>query len=365
MNKKITLLLLMAPFLLWKGSTLKAQDLHFSQYAQTPALINPALTGALSTLRATLIYKEQWKSVTVPYTTYGASIETRFHNKYQKKKGKHLPKSRGNTFKRFAGGLSFYSDEAGDGALGLIQINATVATFIPTGKKSALSIGAQASFIQRKINFSNLIFPDQYTGAGYDNSLSSGEDPAAQNFSYPDFGAGLNWNYGYDNPKSVSEKLKCNFGASLYHINQPDQLYLAGTSEKLNMKFIVHGDMTFRLTDSKLALVPSIIYVQQGPTKEMLEGIMLKFYFSDGPRYYGRKASSALSFGFTYRNKDAVIVAAMYEYGQYAFGVSYDLNVSLLRNASKVQGGPEFFFRFVTPNPFSTGKNPKRRYNLK
>ena len=55
-----------------------AQDLHFSQFNQQPSLVNPALTGATAPLRASLVYRDQWRSVTSPYTTIGASFETRF-----------------------------------------------------------------------------------------------------------------------------------------------------------------------------------------------------------------------------------------------------------------------------------------------
>ena len=40
---------------------LHAQDFHFSQYNENPALVNPALTGATSALRASLVYKDQWR----------------------------------------------------------------------------------------------------------------------------------------------------------------------------------------------------------------------------------------------------------------------------------------------------------------
>lgn len=56
------LLFTIIPFLL-KTERLKSQDIHFSQYQQTSQLVNPALTGALSVLRAKLIYRNQWGSV--------------------------------------------------------------------------------------------------------------------------------------------------------------------------------------------------------------------------------------------------------------------------------------------------------------
>ena len=47
-----------------------AQDFHFSQYNENPSLINPALTASRDAMRASVVYKNQWKSVTTPYTNY-------------------------------------------------------------------------------------------------------------------------------------------------------------------------------------------------------------------------------------------------------------------------------------------------------
>ncbi len=62
--------------LLISGSVLQAQDIHFSQYNQAPLALNPALTGLNACdWRATLNYRNQWASVTIPYVTYAASLD--------------------------------------------------------------------------------------------------------------------------------------------------------------------------------------------------------------------------------------------------------------------------------------------------
>ena len=48
---------------IWTRGILRSQDFHFSQYNENPALVNPALTGATSALRASLVYKDQDKAV--------------------------------------------------------------------------------------------------------------------------------------------------------------------------------------------------------------------------------------------------------------------------------------------------------------
>ena len=117
---------------LFFGYDVYSQDLHFSQYNQTPSLVNPALTGASAVFRASVIYKDQWRSVTVPYKTYGASIELKFKaSTWEKNQPFTLTRFYKKATSRFAGGLSFYSDKAGDGNMGSNQVNLSLATFIP------------------------------------------------------------------------------------------------------------------------------------------------------------------------------------------------------------------------------------------
>jgi len=106
-----------------------AQDFHFTQFNENPALINPALTGSTNTFRASLVYKDQWKSVTKAYNSYGFSFESKFKpNNWDA-----VDERRSMTFKksysRMAGGLCIYNDKAGAGKLGTFQTSLSLAMF--------------------------------------------------------------------------------------------------------------------------------------------------------------------------------------------------------------------------------------------
>ena len=340
-----------------------SQDLHFSQYTQTPSLVNPALTAASHTLRASVIYKDQWRGVTVPYKTFGASFEMKFKASNWEKADDNKTEAYKKSVSRLAGGLSFYSDKAGDGNMGTSQVNLSLASFVPINVKNSLSVGLQASVVQRTVDFSKLIFPDQYNGTGYDPNISNGENVASQNFIYPDFAGGVNWSYGYSEKRmAANNSFKANVGASMYHINQPKQKFLTGSDEKLNAKYVLHGDFLIGITNSNVALAPSYMLQFQGPNKELMLGMMTKYYFHEDSKYTGFIKRSALGIGAAYRNLDALILSVLVESGQYAVGFSYDVNTSKLTRASTGRGGPEIFIRFVTPNPFLYQMRAK--YNL-
>ena len=54
--------------------TANAQDIHFSQFSETPASINPALAGVRYNTSITANYKDQWGSVASKYQTYGLAF---------------------------------------------------------------------------------------------------------------------------------------------------------------------------------------------------------------------------------------------------------------------------------------------------
>jgi type IX secretion system PorP/SprF family membrane protein len=362
MKKKIAVILVAFSPLLWNSA--EAQDMHFSQFNQTPALVNPALTGVLATVRASVIYKEQWKSVTTPFTTYGASFEMKFKGSNWDKVDQHLTKIYKKAFSRVAGGLSMYSDKAGDGGMGTTNVNLSLATFIPLSRQSSLSVGLQGSMVQHKIDYSKLVFPDQYSGTTYDPTMDQGEAYGSNNFIYPDFAGGMAYSYGY-NEKSIgaNNEFKLNLGAALFHFASPRQKYLEGNGERLNAKVVAHGDAVIGIPHSNVAIAPSILFEMQGPAMEMLEGTYIKYYFSMDSKYTGFMKRSAMSIGGFYRNKDALILAGMIEFQNYSVGASYDLNMSKLKAASTGKGGVEVFIRFVSPNPFLYQKKSNAKFN--
>ncbi len=347
------------------GSSSFGQDLHFSQYNQTPSLVNPALTGASHTLRASVIYKDQWKGITVPYRTFGASFEMKFKASNWDKAEQNKTKAYKKSFSRLAGGLSFFSDKAGDGNMGTSQVNLSLASFVPINQQNLLSVGLQGSVVQRTIDFSKLIFPDQYNGYTYDPTIGNGENVGSQNSTFADFAGGANWSYGFSEKAiAANNSFKANVGFSVFHINEPKLKYLTGSNETLNRKYVMHADFLIGIKNSNLALAPSYLFQFQGPSKEIILGMLVKYYSQEDSKYTGFIKRSALGLGAAFRNSDALILSALVESGQYAVGFSYDLNVSKLKTASSGRGGPEIFIRFVTPNPFLYQMSTRRRYNL-
>jgi type IX secretion system PorP/SprF family membrane protein len=335
-----------------------AQDIHFSQFYETPSLLNPALTGVSNNLRGSLQYKNQWGSVTVPYKTFAASFEMKFNQKDWEGNGAGgVHKS---VSKNLAGGISFLSDKAGDGAMGTTQVTFSLASQVFLDAKNSLGVGLQASLAQKSIDQSKLIWPNQYNGSSYDQSINPVENFSSGKFIYGDYAAGILWTYGKGEMyMTANDEIKANAGVTLHHINRPKESYISDISETANMRFVVHGGLVFGIKNTSVGIAPSFMLNYQGTSKEIIFGSLFKYALRDDSKYTGNIKSAMISIGGYYRNNDAIIPTLLLEMGQYAFGLSYDINVSDLHVASNYHGGVEIMLRFSGSNPFLYQSKPR------
>ena len=94
------------------------------------------------------------------------------------------------------------------------------------------------------------------------------------------------------------------------------------------------------------------MYFRQGPAQEIFFGGSLMYMLKEESKYTDYVKGAALSLGGYYRNKDAVVITSLLEFGNYALCVSYDINTSDLSTASSGRGGLEISLRFLSPSPF-------------
>lgn len=337
------------------SSALFGQDIHFSQFNQSPLTVNPALAGTTAWIRAALQYRTQWKAVTVPYNTIGASFDVKSKKRWIKV-DHATEKYRQSGENGFGWGVNVYNDRAGDGQMGTLQANASLAYQIYTGQKSMLAMGMQGGILQRSINFSKLQWGSQYnTSTGQydpnmtpDKAIAGGDD----SFIKPDIGAGLIYTYK-KNERYMrgNDQFDFTLGFGLFHVNQPKYSFL-GSSEKLYQRMVLHGQSMIGIKNTSLALAPGFMVQRQGPNQEIFVGTLVRYMLKEDSKYTGFVKGSAISAGGYYRNKDAFVATALFEFASYGLGVSYDFNVSGLKTVSSGRGGLEITFRFLNPAPF-------------
>jgi len=332
--------LLIAGALLLLGCVAHSQDIHFSQFNASPMTLNPALTGFFNgDYRLIANLRSQWGSFTAPYKTVGGSAEASlFRSKLETD---------------YLGlGLLSYADWAGDAKFGVNSFGLSVAYKKGLGRKArhALALGFQAMLLQRRLDASQLIFDSQYDGVLGNPAIPSGEPLTGSSLLLADLATGLLWQW------APNKNLNFYFGGAYYHLTNPNQSMLGTADDRLMPKYIGHFGSEVRVSEI-IRLLPSILYLQQMPAREITGGLYLQFVLSE---FYDSETKFALGAWtrIAQPRPDALIFAARLDFLNVTVGLSYDFNISNLTVASKSRGGYEVSLIF-------TGEiiNPGKRAN--
>ena len=312
------------------AETSSAQDLHFSQFFVSPMLQNPAMTGFFNgDFRATMIVKNQWNSVTTPYKTVNGGLDIRF--------------VKGKNYKDLLGiGMNLTSDKAGDSKFtsNNFGFNMAYNYCLDNFGMSYLSGGINITYLNATIDYTNLVFGDQYAG-----------NPTAENagnttFSAVDVSAGAQWSYIPDHSTTYSA------GAAIYHANQPSVSFMGDGSSKLPYKAVVNAAGQFSL-NRKIEFYPKLQASMQGTNYEILFGSFTRIDLDPSNSV---TRGYAVYVGGWYRVGDAFIPVARFDVNRLSISFSYDVNLSKLFAVSNARGGPELSLIMLGKIPGFTKK---------
>lgn len=314
-------------------NTAQAQDIHFTQFNAAPLTMNPAFTGNFSgQYRLAGIYRNQWRSVTVPFVTLSASYDAPLV--YDLSVDDYL-----------AGGIQIYSDKAGDGNLANLSCLASVAyhKFLGANADKSLSVGFQGGYSQKSVDLSRLYFGDEFMNGGYNPGTSSEWANLNNGISYFTMNAGINWAH------SVSENFGYSIGFSGMNLNQPQESLEKKTHSEvgLGMRYAAQIGAIGYLND-KFSIRPAVLYQSQATATEVIAGNEFNMMVGDAEV---RTFATAVFAGVWYRTDDALMVTAGLEWKGWRLGASYDYNTSTLKNASNGNGGFELAIRYIAPSP--------------
>lgn len=314
------------------AGSVMAQDIHFSQYQMSPLNLNPAAAGTdASAARGNINYRSQWSAFGKPFQTMGASFDMGL-----------LRKPGNGSF--LGAGFNVFQDKAGSAGLSKLSIGGNLSSVILMSKKTFFSLGVQISYNQRAVSFGDAKWDSQFNGTSYNAGLPSGEG-GSMSTRFFDFGAGLAYViHGNSSNLSKGDDFSMNVGASVFHINRPNQAFQG--SDRMNMRYNGYAMFTIGMGSSNLQLQPQLAYWKQGGLQEINVGTYFRYLLKPESQYTGFERGMAVSFGAFYRVKDAVYPAFMFEFGDWAIGVSYDINLSSLTPYSQSRGGMEISLRF-------------------
>jgi type IX secretion system PorP/SprF family membrane protein len=304
-----------------------AQDIHFSQYFNTPMLVNPAHTGEFKgNGRFVANYRNQWNLVTAnPFTTYAFAFDRSFLKN------------------ALSAGFMAFRDQGGDAEMGITQVNFFLASRVPVGRYDFLKLGINGAWSQQSVHMSGLTWNSQFDGNIINPSLNSGEILNDGQFSYVDFSTGLRWTH------ALKKEAVLNLGISAYHVSRPVYSYFS-RSGRLMIRWCLQAELEVPLPEKQIVVYPSLLIMEQGPHREFNAGAMTRFVLDRYSLYTGYYKATYLYLGAYYRYGDAFIAYMRINYkNQFNIGISYDLNLSKLTVASHTGGGTEITLQYIIP----------------
>jgi type IX secretion system PorP/SprF family membrane protein len=317
----------------------QAQDLHFSQFFNSPLTTNPANTGFIpdGDYRLGINYRDQWSSImTIPYKTMSAYGDAQ------------LLRNRFDNGWIGVGGV-ILRDVAGSGTLTSTKVYGSVAYHQMIGSGSLVSLGFNVGYANKQINSANLKFPDQFDGKFFDNKLPTSVVLNNNNIGYLDMQVGMNYAY------FPNTRVYLNGGFSAMHINQPHESFFNDyeNNNRVPIRYTGFLNGSFMVNDQWI-VNPNAYVSMQANSYEVVAGLNAHYDISGGGDYQ-------LIGGMYYRYKDAVIPMIGLGYKDYTFSFTYDATMSTLKNYNNTRGA--FEFSLVKQGMFDTF-NGNRRESL-
>lgn len=322
MNRKLTVRKMALCAAIWLGGVsgsadAVAQGLHFSQYYNAPMLVSAANTGLMSDkdYRVGANYRSQWAAVPVPFKSFSFFGDAQIFR-------------RANQTNWLGVGGAMFADKSGDGNLSLSRWEAFAAYHIELGEYQMLSFGLSAATVERSVDFGRLTFDTQWDGFVFNNTLPNGEKGTLAKTNYLDIGAGVNYAI------FPNELVYIKFGASLAHINQPNESFYEGQANTVGMRPTGYVDMLARIGD-KVVINPSVYYTQQKGASQLMFGTLFSIFMGS------EQMDGSLVLGAYHRWNESIVGAFGYDWNGLRVMASYDYTMSRMGRYNNHNGAME------------------------
>ncbi len=319
--------LVLSMLFLFSSNELVGQDIHYSQFYNSPQTSNPALTGIFNgDIRFMGNLRDQWRWVPVPWFTFGAAYDRKF---YPKKSEKYF----------FSGGLNIYHDRQGDSRLNLSTINLSGSYSRILNAQNILTGGVTLGFSSRGFSETDLTWDKQWDGNTFNAGLSSQEQFNTSRINFLETAVGVNYRH------QRSKRTKFDLGVGAFHLIRPSAGFYDNEDQKLpiNINFTAIG--SFYLMDA-LDIQLHGIHQMQSEYKETIIGGVAKIYVSSK-----RGKETKLHLGMGYRTSGSLIPTAALEYKQYYLSANFDIDGTDFNNfENNKRGAVEFHFRYTITN---------------
>ena len=322
----IKIFLLAAVFFICRNAN--TQDLHYSQFYNSPQNINPALTGMFSgDHRFMVSMRDQWRFVPVPWFTLSGAYDRKF---YVLKSEKHF----------IGGGINLNHDRQGDSDLNLSSLTLNGAYHRLLTPHHIVSAGLTLGFSSRGFNTKSLTWDKQWNGDAFNGGLPSGE--AFQNFERINFfetGVGLNYRY------QKHKRTFADIGVGVLHLVSPNVAYYDNSTANLPQRLTLSAVGQVKLLDILDIQLHGLHQIQDKYDETVIGGLG-KIYISQK-----RGKEVQLHVGLGYRTAGSYIPTVALQVNNIYAGFSYDIDTNQYnQTVGSRRGGPEIHVRYIIAN---------------
>ncbi|MCS6916112.1 MAG: PorP/SprF family type IX secretion system membrane protein [Chitinophagales bacterium] len=289
-----------------------AQDALLSQPFQTPLQINPAWAGFHDgTYQLNGMYRSQWQTLTDPFKTIAAHLNT------------SLPA--GKNKNHIVGlALSGNADKAG-------AVQFTTSAFALTGAFHYNFGHAFQHYMGAAVSFGAGNTALDLASVTTDETFTTGGTSEAIGFEKTNF-SDLSFGLAYH---LLSDTSHLHVGFALFHANSPDLAFTSDGRSSIRPKAVLAASYSYLLRP-QLEFTPVAIVTFQGPSRQLLAGGQLRYSFASL-----LEANYALAGALYLRYGNALIPAIGIRMGDLDVGLSYDLMMGPLAGQDSRQGAME------------------------
>lgn len=263
--------------------------------------MGPSFAGSAGSTRIGLNFRDQWPAVDKEYISYSLSADHYFDGTNN------------------GVGAFFYRDHSGMGNLTTTNMSLQYAYSFNVNREFSIRPGVQFSLVNRKIDYSDIVFGDQLSLEGI--KPSSIEPQLENSKNYVDFGASILANHS-----------KFWVGLNFDHLTQPNQS-LTGQKATIPLKLNMFGGVKLSIKKRNFRSYKRNIYLlyQYKIQAEFNQAYVGAFWENNnvitGLLYRGLPMQRTFA---SYLNNDAVIFLIGYRWKEFSFGYSYDFTTSHL-----------------------------------
>jgi type IX secretion system PorP/SprF family membrane protein len=309
-----------------------AQNIHFSQFHQTPLLTNPAMVSSRAAIEGGFYYRSQQvgggQAFSTPFV-YG------IYPFFSKKNNQHWASV----------GLQVLSDNAGIG--GLMRTTGGSLAFsynFHFTPHHQISAGLQGGYFTRNIFLDKLNTGSQWNDnrRTFDASLPNNLGFLNPNVNLPMIDAGIMWQMLDSN-----QTQRAFVGIAAKQINQPNDAF-TDVRNPIPLALVFTAGLK-AYENAQISVYPNLRHIQQGKIRQTNLGLQARYQYGQESKQTG-----FIAFNTWYSIKNTFIAGIEVAHQHYFFNIAFDFSSTRPQNLGTANGAAEIglgYRKFLSKKP--------------